>query len=75
MRSLRAIVHRAYLLNDLGHRAGADRAAAFANREAQPLVHGDRRDQLHSSCTLSPGITISVPSGNFATPVTSVVRK
>ena len=24
---------------------------------------------------LSPGITISVPSGNYATPVTSVVRK
>ena len=28
-----------------------------------------------SSSTLSPGITISVPSGNSATPVTSVVRK
>ena len=28
-----------------------------------------------SSCTLSPGITISVPSGSSATPVTSVVRK
>ncbi len=28
-----------------------------------------------SSCTLSPGITISIPSGNCATPVTSVVRK
>ncbi len=28
-----------------------------------------------SSVTLSPGITISTPSGNFATPVTSVVRK
>jgi len=25
--------------------------------------------------TLSPGITISVPSGSVATPVTSVVRK
>ena len=25
--------------------------------------------------TLSPGITISVPAGNSATPVTSVVRK
>ena len=25
--------------------------------------------------TLSPGITISVPSGSFTTPVTSVVRK
>jgi len=28
-----------------------------------------------SRLTLSPGITISVPSGNCATPVTSVVRK
>jgi len=28
-----------------------------------------------SSCTLSPGITISIPAGNCATPVTSVVRK
>ena len=28
-----------------------------------------------SICTLSPGMTISVPSGSFATPVTSVVRK
>src|SRR5580704_4923576 len=28
-----------------------------------------------SSATLSPGITISVPAGNVATPVTSVVRK
>src|SRR5271168_5060704 len=28
-----------------------------------------------SNCTLSPGITISMPSGNCATPVTSVVRK
>src|ERR1017187_7219450 len=32
---------------------------------------------ISSTCkaTLSPGITISVPSGNSATPVTSVVRK
>src|SRR5690606_7225100 len=28
-----------------------------------------------SIVTLSPGITISVPSGSFTTPVTSVVRK
>ena len=28
-----------------------------------------------SICTLSPGITISTPSGSCATPVTSVVRK
>jgi hypothetical protein len=28
-----------------------------------------------SMATLSPGMTISVPSGRLATPVTSVVRK
>src|SRR6266566_8997237 len=28
-----------------------------------------------TSCTLSPGITISVPDGSSATPVTSVVRR
>src|SRR5690606_31516704 len=28
-----------------------------------------------SSCTLSPGMTISLPSGSFTVPVTSVVRK
>src|SRR5215831_1443937 len=31
---------------DLGHDAGAYRAATFANREALPLIHRDRRDQL-----------------------------
>jgi hypothetical protein len=41
--------------------AGADGAAAFADGEAQALLHGDRRDQLDLSVTLSPGITISVP--------------
>src|SRR5271157_5003096 len=35
------------LLYDFRYRAGAHRAAALANREAQPLVHGDGRDQLH----------------------------
>ena len=31
--------------------------------------------RLASNATLSPGITISTPSGSFTTPVTSVVRK
>src|ERR1035438_5681638 len=44
IRSLKAII---FLLNDLGHRTGAHRAAAFANREAQAFVHSDRRDQFH----------------------------
>src|SRR3569832_1038238 len=35
------------LLDDLGHHAGADGAAAFANGEAQALVHRDRVDQAH----------------------------
>src|SRR5690606_25493730 len=34
-------------LDDLGHHAGADRAAALADREAQALVHRHRVDQLH----------------------------
>src|ERR1700758_5283930 len=32
--------------DDLGDDAGADGAAAFADRKAQALVHRDRRDQL-----------------------------
>ena len=36
------------LLDDLGHDAGADGAAAFADGKAQPFFHGDRGDQLDS---------------------------
>jgi len=35
------------LFDDLCDHAGADRPAAFANRETQPFVHGDRGDQLN----------------------------
>src|SRR6476469_6742834 len=35
-----------FLLDDLGDRAGADGAAPLADGEADPLLHGDRRDQL-----------------------------
>ena len=62
-------------IDDLSDDAGADRAAAFADGEAQLLFHRDRHDQLDSIEMLSPGITISVPSGSVTTPVTSVVRK
>jgi hypothetical protein len=48
----------------LGDDAGADGAAAFADGEAQLLFHRDRHDQLTSIAMLSPGITISVPSGS-----------
>src|SRR5690606_401536 len=34
------------LLGDRGHDARAHRTAALADREAQPLLHGDRLDQL-----------------------------
>src|SRR5262249_25108238 len=34
------------LFDDLGHDAGADRAAAFTDSEAQLLFHGDRDDQF-----------------------------
>src|SRR6201987_2682042 len=35
------------LLDDLRDGAGADGVAAFANREAQPLLQGYRRDQRY----------------------------
>src|SRR4029079_7734671 len=38
---------RSPLLDDLRHDAGADGAAAFANREAQPLFHRDRLGSRH----------------------------
>src|SRR5204863_5097435 len=38
---------KASLFHDLRYRSGAHRAAAFADGEAQSLVHGHRRDQLH----------------------------
>src|SRR3546814_13359603 len=34
-------------LDDLRHHAGADRAAAFADRETQAFVHRHRVDQRH----------------------------
>ena len=63
------------LSNDFRDDAGADRLAALANRKAQPLLHRDRRNQLHRDLDVVPGITISVPAGSSTAPVTSVVRK
>ena len=34
------------LLDDLRHDAGADGLTALTDREFQPLIHGDRRNQL-----------------------------
>src|SRR5262245_64139374 len=40
------VAHGRPLLRDLGDDAGAHRAAPFADREPQLLLHRDRRDQL-----------------------------
>jgi hypothetical protein len=45
----------------------------IANRRPSSIAIGAIRFTYID--TLSPGITISVPSGNFTDPVTSVVRK
>jgi hypothetical protein len=45
----------------------------IANRRPLSIATGVCNSTFN--CTLSPGITISVPSGSIATPVTSVVRK
>src|SRR5207248_8382409 len=42
------------LLQDLGGHAGADRAAAFADRKPQLLLHRDRRDQLDRHLRVIP---------------------
>src|SRR5258708_38795152 len=46
MASRRSYSFSSFLLADRGDRAGADSAAAFANREAHALLDGDRGDQL-----------------------------
>src|SRR3989454_397932 len=42
------------LLQDLGGHAGADGAAAFADRKPQLLLHRDRRDQLDRHLRVAP---------------------
>jgi hypothetical protein len=79
--SLRSLIGLRYslrpqsLLEDLGDAAGAHGAATLTNREPQTLIHRDRVINSTVISVLSPGITISVPSGNVTAPVTSVVRK
>src|SRR5260370_10899364 len=41
-------------LHDVGDGAGADGAATLADGEAHPLLHGDRRDQLHLEVDVFP---------------------
>jgi len=59
------------LLRDRGDDARADGAATLANSEAQLLSIAIGTINSTSMVTLSPGITISVPSGKVHTPVTS----
>jgi len=49
--------------------------AAFTNRKSQPFSKATGVISAISAETLSPGMTISTPAGNFISPVTSVVRK
>jgi hypothetical protein len=68
--------HGRISLDDLRHHAGTDGTATFADRKAQAFEGG--RTGLISVTTilmLSPGITISTPSGKVTAPVMSVVRK
>src|ERR1039457_1313575 len=39
-------LYRFSLVKNFGYGAGADGASAFANREPQTLIHGDRRNQF-----------------------------
>ena len=66
---------RHLLLGDLRDRAGANGAAAFANREAltTSMAIGVMSSTVIS--TLSPGMIISAPAGRPIDPVTSVVRR
>ena len=62
-------------LDDLGDDAGADGAAALADREAQLLVHRDRRDQLHRHLHVVARHHHLRALRKLRHPVTSVVRK
>ena len=64
-----------FLLEYLTNDTGANGAAAFAEGEPQSLIHRNQRYHLHLVDMLSPGITMSVPSGRYTVPVTLVVRK
>ena len=65
----------ALLLDDLCHDAGADGTTAFADGKRRPSSMAIGAISLTVIAMLSPGMTISVPSGSWMAPVTSVVRK
>jgi hypothetical protein len=62
-------------LEDLGDAAGAHGPTTLTDGEPQPSSIAIGFPNSTVICVLSPGITISVPSGNWIVPVTSVVRK
>jgi hypothetical protein len=62
------------LFSNLGHHAGADGLAAFADGEAHASSMAIGAMSLTLKVTVSPGMTISTPSGSVTSPVTSVVR-
>ncbi len=64
----------ACLFEDGSDDASADGATALADREAGSSVQRHGGDQLHLQVHVSPGITISTPSGRITDPVTSMVR-
>jgi hypothetical protein len=61
--------------NDFGNNTSTNCTTTFTDSEAQTFFHRDWVNQFYSHLTLSPGITISTPSGSSIEPVTSVVRK
>src|SRR5207247_7858368 len=72
-----------FLLQDLGDDAGAHRAAALADREAQLLLHRDRRDQLDRHLRVvrrddprpPPRQQPPPPPGPLARPALTTVRR
>src|SRR5207245_1865327 len=56
------------LFQDLGHHAGAHRAAALADREPQLLLHRDRRDQLDRHLRVVPRHHHLHPGGQLHRP-------
>jgi len=71
MRSLRAAGRGPpWPTPELSDGAGADGATAFADREAQPQHHRDRRVQRTSRRPRCLRHHISTPAGNVADPVT-----
>jgi len=63
------------LFNNAGNNAGSNGSAAFTDSEAEDLHPLRWDDEFDFHANVSPGITISTPSGSLITPVTSVVLK